>query len=99
MRTVRPIVADRRLQNLKHLMQIGRSSSNYPPAKPDFALWRAERAGKNRHQLRWTTQLPLAVGSLVHSVFAAGLYGRKEHQSRADHESQDRQGARTHRAG
>src|SRR6516225_3423815 len=43
LRTVRPTVADRRLQSLKRLMQIGRSSSKYPPAKSDFALRRAAR--------------------------------------------------------
>src|SRR6516164_10754167 len=43
LRTVRPTVADRRLENLKRLMQIGRSSSKYPPAKPDFALRRAAK--------------------------------------------------------
>ena len=44
LRTVRPTVADRQLQNLERLMQAGRSSSNYPRAEPDFALRRAERA-------------------------------------------------------
>src|SRR5262249_62145721 len=39
MRTVRPTVADRRVQNLERLMQAGRSSSEYPPAMPDFALY------------------------------------------------------------
>ena len=43
LRTVRPTVADRRLQNLKRLMQIGRSSSKYPTAKPDFVLRRIRR--------------------------------------------------------
>jgi transposase len=55
MRIVRPIVADRRLQNLKRLMQIGRSSSNYPPAKPDFALQQplsVSTHAANHHEVR-----------------------------------------------
>src|SRR5262249_33254063 len=84
LRTVRPTVADRQLQNLKRLMQIGRSSSKSPPVKPDFALLRAEC----RHQLRWTTQLPPAVCSLEHSVSAASLAVPTDHESRADHQPQ-----------
>src|SRR5215469_14289042 len=45
LRTVPPTVADRRLQNLKRLMQIGRSSSKYHTAKPDFVLRRIRRLG------------------------------------------------------